>query len=229
MADDTPEHEPDSSQPLTLHNLSSIRSLLINPSTPNTTLSQILKTLTNSQNPSHHTLTLLSHPSLSHLQTTTTVDSLASISQLPSSKPFVLDDERFVSLCFGPSISGRVWMLRNAGLGFNVRPALLFTVLLGFTNDPYPNVRAASLEGLVRLSECGEFNDVSMINGCYQRGVQLLNDMEDDVRLAAVRVVRSLFWIQFLTFSCILCRCSVENFRVFKFVFDSAVKIIDFD
>lgn len=82
-------------------------------------------------------------------------------------------------------------MLRNAGLGFNVRPALLFTVLLGFTNDPYPNVRAASLEGLVRLSECGEFNDVSMINGCYQRGVQLLNDMEDDVRLAAVRVVTS--------------------------------------
>jgi len=229
MADDTPEHEPDSSQPLSLHKLSSIRSILINPSTPNSTLSQILKTLTNSQNPTHHTLTLLSHPSLSHLQTTaisSTVDSLASISQLTFTK---LDDERFVSLCFGQSISGRVWMLRNAGLIFNVRPALLFTVLLGFTNDPYPNVRAASLEGLVRLSERGEFNDVSMINGCYQRAVQLLDDMEDDVRLAAVRVVRSLFWIQSLTFSCILCRCSVENFREFKFVFGSAVRKIDFD
>jgi len=209
MADDTPEPEPepDCSQPLSLHKLSSIRSLLINPSTPKTTLSQILKTLTHSQNPSHHILTLLSHPSLSHLPTTITIDSLASLSHLPFSKPFELDDERFISLCFGPSIPGRVWMLRNVGLAFNVRPVLLFTVLLGFTNDPYPYVRAASLEGLVRLSECSEFNDFSMINGCYQRAVQLFNDMEDDVRLAAVRVVRSLSWIEFLTFSCILCRC----------------------
>jgi integrator complex subunit 4 len=108
-------------------------------------------------------------------------------------------------------------MLKNAGHLFKVRPALLFTVLLGFTKDPYPYVRAASLEGLVGLSERGDFNDVSMVKGCYQRALQLLTDMEDCVRLSAVRVVRSslsLFWIQSLTFSSILF-FSVDNFHLF--------------
>ncbi|KAL5058233.1 hypothetical protein RYX36_029837 [Vicia faba] len=191
-------------QPLTLHTLSSIRSLLINPSTPKRTVSSLLQTLTQSPKPTHHTLNLLSdlathhssfsQPALDSLihstdsPTRLAVDSLASISELSFPE---LDDERFVSLCFGPSIPGRIWMLRNAGCTFRVRPALLFTVLLGFTKDPYPYVRAASLEGLVRLSGHGDFCDVSMVKGCYLRALELFDDMDDCVRLSAVRVVAS--------------------------------------
>ncbi|XP_045798541.1 protein SIEL-like [Trifolium pratense] len=205
--DDTPQLQSNSEQPLTLHTLSSIRSLLINPSTPKPTLSSILQTLTRSSQLTHHTLNLLTdlaihHPSFSQLAldslltatespTRLAVDSLASISELSFPDSFELDDGRFVSLCFGPSIPGRIWMLKNAGYLFKVRPALLFTVLLGFTKDPYPYVRAASLEGLVGLSERGDFNDVSMVKGCYQRALQLLTDMEDCVRISAVRVVAS--------------------------------------
>jgi integrator complex subunit 4 len=231
--ENTPQIHSDSEQPLTLHTLSSIRSLLINPSTPKPTLSSILQTLTRSSQLTHHTLNLLTdlaihHPSFSQLAidslltatespTRLAVDSLASISELSFSKPFELDDGRFVSMCFGPSIPGRIWMLRNAGYLFKVRPALLFTVLLGFTKDPYPYVRTASLEGLVGLSKRGDFNDVTMVKGCYQCALQLLTDMEDCVRLSAVRVVRSslsLFWIQSLTFSSILF-FSVDNFHLF--------------
>lgn len=202
-----PEHEPSlTNQPPSLHTLSSIRSLIINPSTPKTTISSILKTLTHSPKLTHHTLKLLSdlaihHPSFSQLvldsllrstesPTRLGVEALATVSELVSPERLELEDGRFVSLCFGLSMPARMWMLRNADYRFGVRPAFLFTVLLGFTKDPYPYVRAASLEGLVGLSERGEFCDVSMVNGCYQRAVQLLNDMEDCVRSSAVRVVR---------------------------------------
>ncbi|GAU17151.1 hypothetical protein TSUD_177810 [Trifolium subterraneum] len=212
--DDTPQHQSNSEQPLTLHTLSSIRSLLINPSTPKPTLSSILQTLTRSSQLTHHTLNLLTdlathHPSFSQLaldslltatesHTRLAIDSLASISQLSFSKPFELDGGRFVSLCFGPSIPGRIWMLKNAGYLFKVRPALLFTVLLGFTKDPYPYVRAASLEGLVGLSEHGDFNDVSML-------CSMARDMSMKVRieafnsLAKMEIVSKEFLLQSLS------------------------------
>lgn len=209
MMDETPELEHEANvnnQPLSLHTLSSMRSQIINPSTPKTTISSILKTLTHSPKLTHHTLKLLSdlvihHPSYSQLvfdsllrstesPTRLGVEALATISELGSPDRLELEDGQFGSLCFGLSMPARSWMLRNAGYRFGVRPAFLLPVLLGFTKDPYPYVRAVALEGLVGLSERGEFCDVSMLNGCYQRAVQLLIDMEDCVRFSAVRVVR---------------------------------------
>ncbi|KAK7339973.1 hypothetical protein VNO77_20663 [Canavalia gladiata] len=201
--DDTPEPNR-TEQPLSLHTLSSMRSLIINPSTPERTVSSILETLTRSSQLTHHTVKLLSdlathHPSVSQLAldsllratespTRPAVEAIASLSE-PSR--LELEDGLFMSLCFGGSVAGRLWMLRNAGWRVGVRPALLVAVLLGFTKDPYPYVRAASLEGLVGLSERGEFHELSLVEGCYRRAVQLLCDMEDCVRFSAVRLVVS--------------------------------------
>lgn len=52
-------------------------------------------------------------------------------------------------------------------------------------------MRKEALDGLVGLSENGVIEDRDMIEGCYFRAVELLNDMEDCVRLAAVRTVCS--------------------------------------
>ncbi|CAK9327124.1 unnamed protein product [Citrullus colocynthis] len=98
-----------------------------------------------------------------------------------------LDDRSFLSLCFGPSVSIRTWLLNNAGR-FQLRPSLLFTVFLGFTKDPYPYVRKAALDGLSGLGNT-VLEDDTLIEGCYYRAIELLNDMEDCVRSAAIRVV----------------------------------------
>lgn len=71
-----------------------------------------------------------------------------------------------------------------------MRPNLLLTVLLGFTKDPYPCVRQAALNGLVHVCECVvEVDDCGIIEGCYFHSVELLQDREDYVRIAAVRSV----------------------------------------
>ncbi|XP_022982770.1 protein SIEL [Cucurbita maxima] len=98
-----------------------------------------------------------------------------------------LDDRSFLSLCFGPSVSIRIWLLKNAE-SFQIRPSLLLTVFLGFTKDPYPYVRKAALDGLAGLG-ITVVEDGSMIECCYFRAIELLNDVEDCVRSAAVRVV----------------------------------------
>lgn len=49
-----------------------------------------------------------------------------------------------------------------------------------------------ALDGLVGLSKTGVIEDRGMIQGCYSRAVQLLQDMEDYVRSVAVRMVRYL-------------------------------------
>lgn len=69
-----------------------------------------------------------------------------------------------------------------------MRPNLLLTVMLGFTKDPYPCVRQAALNGLVHVCESMvEVDDCGIIEGCYFRSVELLQDREDYVRIAAVR------------------------------------------
>lgn len=204
---------------LSLSAIASMRSLIINPSTPQPTISSILQTLIRSLQLSphkvllHHTLNLLAHlaihhASLSHLvfrsvcshsllstqSTRLAVDSLQVLASISESVPAVglnmdeLDDGFFVSLCFGPSVSARLWLLKNAG-HFQIQPSVLFTVFLGFTKDPYPYVRQASLDGLVELSKHGVFEDPSLVDGCYCRAVQLLGDMEDCVRSSAIHVV----------------------------------------
>lgn len=102
-----------------------------------------------------------------------------------------LDDRSFLSLCFGPSVSIRTWLLNNADR-FQLRPSLLFTVFLGFTKDPYPYVRKAALDGLSGLGNT-VLEDDTLIEGCYYRAIELLNDMEDCVRSAAIRVVSHSF------------------------------------
>ncbi|KAG7965208.1 hypothetical protein I3843_09G212000 [Carya illinoinensis] len=195
--------------------LASLRSLVITPSTPDTTISSIFQTLTRSLQLSrdplvlHHTLKLLSdlasyRPSLSSsvselvrshalLSSDSTrlaaesLDVLASIAEREGT-PVDLDDRSFVSLCFGPSVSVRSWLLRNAER-FRIGPHVLLTTFLGFTRDPYPYVRKTALDGLVGLSKPSVVEDLDMIQACYCRAVELLLDAEDYVRSAAVRAV----------------------------------------
>lgn len=219
-------------EPLSLQAFARLRALIINPLTPDSKLTLIFESLTRSLQLGrnsfvlHYTLKLLAdlasyHPRFSRLifdsvrshslfiestrLTAESLDVLASISERDIDLVVELDDlddSFFASLCFRPSISVRIWLLRNAWR-FRVRPYLLFTLFLGFTKDPYPYVREVALEGLVRLSESGVIEDQAMIQGCYGRAVELLRDMEDCVRSSAVRAVsfdqcRTLFLPIFL-------------------------------
>ncbi|KAJ0087630.1 hypothetical protein Patl1_31437 [Pistacia atlantica] len=206
------------SKPLSLQTLASVRSLIINPNTSNSTLSSILETLICSLQLSlpdsitrHHTLKLLTdlsfhQPHLSPLifdslrsdDSLLSADSLAALASISDHNPNLalhIDDHFFVSLCFAPCVSVRLWLLRNAER-FGVRSHLLFTVFLGFTKDPFPYVRRAALDGLLGLCKSGVLEDLDVIKACYCRAVELLRDMEDCVRLAAVRVVSG--WGQML-------------------------------
>ncbi|XP_029127904.1 protein SIEL [Cajanus cajan] len=182
-------------KPLSLRTLSSMRSLLIDPSTPQRTVSSILQTLATPSHLTHHVLKLISdaaaHRPAVPLPAVEPPPSLAveALASLPGLR--LDDDAQFASLCFGDSVAARAWMLRNAGTRLEVRPASLLAVLLGFTKDPYPHVREAALEGLVGLSERGEFRDVALVEACYRRAVQILCDFHSCVRLCAVRVVTS--------------------------------------
>ncbi|PON42479.1 Coatomer beta subunit [Parasponia andersonii] len=205
---------------LSSQTLARIRALILNPSTPDSTLSSIFQTLTRSLELTrnsvvlHHTLKLLSDLSSHRAQFSRLVfdsvransllssalstrlaaqalDVVVSIAERdPASVPAVddLGDGFFASLCFGPSLSVRLWLLRNAER-FRLRSYLSITLFLGFTKDPYPCVRKAALDGLVRLSGSNAIEDEDMIRGCYYRAVELLRDMEDTVRSAAVRAV----------------------------------------
>ncbi|XP_057512953.1 LOW QUALITY PROTEIN: protein SIEL [Actinidia eriantha] len=101
----------------------------------------------------------------------------------------------FLAQCFLPSVADRCWLLSNAER-FRIRPHVLVTVLLGFMKDPFPNVRRAALDGLVGLSKSVVVEDRDLVESCYCRAVELLTDMEDCVRSAAVRVVTQ--WGQLL-------------------------------
>ncbi|KAH7553907.1 hypothetical protein JRO89_XS12G0074700 [Xanthoceras sorbifolium] len=161
----------------------------------------------------HHTLKLLTdlslrhHPRLSRLvfdslssgslsllssgSARLSADCLAALVSISEQDPdlvFKVDGRLFVSLCFAPCVTVRLWLLRNAER-FGVGTRLLFTVLLGFTKDPYPYVRRVALDGLSGLCKSGVFEDVDVIKGCYCRAVELLLDAEDCVRRATVRVI----------------------------------------
>nr|XP_023903304.1 protein SIEL [Quercus suber] len=206
---------PSSSEPLSPQTLASFRSFIINPSTPQSKISSIFKALTRSLQltPDSLVLNLLSelasrHSNLSHLvfdsvrsnsllsseSTRLAAESLDALASISNTDPTLssaideLDDRLFVSLCFGPSVSVRSWLLRNAER-FRISPYLLLTLFLGFTKDPYPYVRKIALDGLVGVSKSGIIEDRSMINGCYCRAIELLGDMEDQVRSAAIRAV----------------------------------------
>jgi integrator complex subunit 4 len=207
----------DNNNPLSLQALASLRSLIINPNTSDSTIYSILETLTrslqlrtNSLTTHHHILKLLtdlaSHRThlssqilnsihYSSLLFTESIqiatESLTSLASIANSDHNKIDDQLFISLCFAAtSTSARLRLLRNGerlGIGMHV----LFTVFLGFTEDPYPYVRKASLDGLLGLCKSGNvFEDISVIEGCYFRAVELLQDKEHSVRSAAIRVVK---------------------------------------
>lgn len=94
----------------------------------------------------------------------------------------------FLALCFGSSVAVRLRMLVEVEK-FDVRPAVLMMVLLGFSKDPYPYVRKAALDGLVGLCKWIAVEDCGVIVGCYLRGVELLFDAEECVRCSAVNMV----------------------------------------
>ncbi|XP_025014458.2 protein SIEL isoform X2 [Ricinus communis] len=188
--------------------LTSVRSLIVNPHTSNSTISLILEALTRSLNLTTHSLTrqrtlkLLTdvasrRPYLSSLifqsihSITLDFESLAalcSISELNKNLKVELVDRLFISMCFDAPACERLRLLRNGerlGVGVHV----LLTVFLGFSKDPYPYVRKEALNGLVSLCKYGVFEDKSVIEGCYRRGVELLKDADDCVRSAAVNLV----------------------------------------
>lgn len=207
-----------SDKPLSSKTLASLRSLVINPHTSDSTLSAVLQTLAHSLQLSHDSvllhqvlklltdlssrcpdlspliLDLLRSISLSSGSTRGAAELLSTLASISEQNSFAvpnlkdIDDELYVSLCFGQRVSVRIWLLRNAEK-FRIRSSLLFTVFLGFTSDPYPYVREAALDGLVGLSKTGEFESLDAIEGCYCRAVELLKDTEDCVRSAAVRAV----------------------------------------
>ncbi|XAR68759.1 hypothetical protein NMG60_11000117 [Bertholletia excelsa] len=203
-----------------LHGLSLARSLIVNPSTSEVTISSLFETLSRSLRPDGdpvsivHTLSLLSdlaaqRPHLSrsvfhairsfsllsnHISTrvlAAALSALASIADSDQSLISELDEfseSLFLTLCFRPNVPVRRWLLLNAEK-LRVRPHLLLTIFLGFTKDPYPYVRKVALNGLVSLCKSIVVEDPSLMESCYCRAVELLSDMEDCVRSAAVRVV----------------------------------------
>ncbi|XP_059668082.1 protein SIEL isoform X3 [Cornus florida] len=208
--------------------LSSARSLIVNPSTSEHTISSIFETLARSLQPPHHnplslhhTLSLLSdlalhHPHLSHrifntvrsssllcehIPTRTIAQALSVLISIAESDQTLLpsiSEGFFVSLCFRPCVSVRHWLLLNAER-LNVPPQFLLTLFLGFTKDPYPYVRRVALDGLVGLCKSILVENHGLIEGCYCRAVELLSDTEDCVRCAAVCVVS--VWGQLLVAS----------------------------
>ncbi|KAF8006060.1 hypothetical protein BT93_K0375 [Corymbia citriodora subsp. variegata] len=204
--------------PLTRHNLASLRSLVINPSTPISLITSIFEALSRHlENGCDsllvlHALKLLSElashrPGLSPLildcvrsrlfssesarVAAESFDVIALVAERDESLFSSLDgqfDSFFVSLCFNRSVSVRQWLLWNAQR-FGIGPHVLVTVFLGFTKDPYPRVREAALDGLVNLSKSSVFEDRGLVEGCYCRAVELLGDVEACVRCAAVRTV----------------------------------------
>ncbi|KAL6955254.1 hypothetical protein U1Q18_045534 [Sarracenia purpurea var. burkii] len=206
--------------PTSLQALSQARSLIVNPSTSEATISSLFEALSLSLHPDrdslslHHTLSLLSdlaarrpHLSLPVFHTIRSFSllcnpgsprtlaaalsvlvSIADSDQTLTSSIAELSEGLFLTLCFRPSVAVRHWMLLNAER-FKVRPHLLLTVFLGFTKDPYPYVRRVALDVLVGLCKSIVVEDRALVESCYCRAVELLSDMEDCVRSAAVRAV----------------------------------------
>ncbi|KAI3916408.1 hypothetical protein MKW92_029014 [Papaver armeniacum] len=207
-----------------IQSLSSIRSLIINPSTSKHIISAVFKTLTQylqqeqtlenqNQNRKHY-LKLLCDIATHHRDFTRivfdTVRSFAFSSSVNSqfkveslsvlltiaehdenlvSAVTEIDENVIIQLCFDSSVSVRYWVFKNL-FRFGIRDEILFRVLLGFVNDPYPYVRRIALDGLVRLSKSVvEFKNAGLIAQGYDRAVDLFVDRNDCVRAAAIRVV----------------------------------------
>ncbi|KAL4587171.1 hypothetical protein LXL04_000038 [Taraxacum kok-saghyz] len=188
---------------ISLKPLSIARTLIVNPSTSDETISSILQNLmVNPPELYHlHVITLLCEISIlrSHFSPRITTI-LHSHSHSHSLSPNIIalctcvsemTEGLFLSLCFGSCVSVRQKLLSDVEM-FDVRPSLLLTVLTGFAKDPYPYVRKAALDGLIGLCKYIVVEDPGMIQGCYLRAVELLFDTEESVRCSAVQMVMYL-------------------------------------
>ncbi|KAI3666877.1 hypothetical protein L6452_41917 [Arctium lappa] len=211
---------------ITVKPFSIARSLILNPSTSDQTISSILQTLeilsTATPNPKFDLLnfiTLLCEISIVHRHfspiITTILRSLClhcpnippraaglALSTIVSIAPASASDldPAFSEGLFLSLCFGPCMTVRQRLLmdaeKFRVRPSVLLTVLLGFTKDPYPYVRRAALDGLIGFCKWIVVNDHVMVEGCYLRAVELLFDTEECVRCLAVHVVSE--WAKWL-------------------------------
>ncbi|KVI03287.1 Armadillo-like helical [Cynara cardunculus var. scolymus] len=194
---------------ISLKPFSMARSLILNPSTSDQTISsilQILETLSTATiNPKFDLLnfiTLLCEISIVHRHFSPTVTTILRSLCLhcPSIPPRAagLALSTLVSIApasasdLGPAFSEGLFLslcfgpcvpvrqrLLMDAEKFRVRPSVLLTVLLGFTKDPYPYVRKAALDGLIDFCKWIVVNDHLMVEGCYLRAVELLFDTEE--------------------------------------------------
>nr|GEV13805.1 hypothetical protein [Tanacetum cinerariifolium]GEY73712.1 hypothetical protein [Tanacetum cinerariifolium] len=190
-----------------LQPFSMARSLIVNPSTSDQTISSIIQTLeTLSKKPQYYLLTvitLLYEISATRPHFTTNITTILHSLSVhrptipPSAAALALSlvptfsnmtEGLFLSLCFSQCVSVRQRLLTNANK-FDVRPSILLTMLLWFTKDPYPFVRKAALDGLIGLCKCIVVEDRGMVEGCYLRGVEMLGDTYECVRCSAVEMV----------------------------------------
>ncbi|KAF6174113.1 hypothetical protein GIB67_020295 [Kingdonia uniflora] len=201
-----------------LKSLACIRSLIVNPSTSNETISDVLVNLAQFlQRDSEpilvsHVLMLLSDVALHHRHLSYVVyDNVCTYVSICKNEPCLiaqalmvlitvadcnqtislsstLNEDLFLSLCSSTSASLRSWLLIYSNR-FQIRPNLLVTVLLVFTKDPFPCVRRDALRALLGLSKLPDVKDCGLIREGYDRGVELLLDTYDYVRSAAIHVV----------------------------------------
>ncbi|KAI3882019.1 hypothetical protein MKW92_050080 [Papaver armeniacum] len=200
---------------LSIQSLSSIRSLIINPSTSKQIISAIIKTLTqylqqeqeqtleNQNQIQNHYLKLLCdiathHPDFTRIVFDTVrsfafssfVNSQFRVESLSVLLTIVQHDENLVSAIgeFDESVIIELFLILLRLFG--IRNEILVRVLLGFINDPYPYVRRVALDGLVRLSKSVvEIKNGGLIAEGYDRAVDLFVDRNDCVRAAAIASV----------------------------------------
>lgn len=99
----------------------------------------------------------------------------------------LLDEELVISLASSPIVSVRLRIVEILGLKLDVlRPELMMRVLLGVSTDIYPSVRNSAVRALVGLLKRDGLN----LKCVYDRGVELLRDEDELVRLAAVKLVK---------------------------------------
>ncbi|KAI3966474.1 hypothetical protein MKW92_034964 [Papaver armeniacum] len=180
-----------------IQSLSSIRSLIINPSTSKQIISAIIKTLTqylqqeqeqtleNQNQIQNHYLKLLCdiathHPDFTRIVFDTVrsfafssfVNSQFRVESLSVLLTIVQHDENLVSAIgeFDESVIIELFLILLRLLG------------TGFINDPYPYVRRVALDGLVRLSKSVvEIKNGGLIAEGYDRAVDLFVDRNDCV------------------------------------------------
>ncbi|XP_058091144.1 protein SIEL isoform X4 [Magnolia sinica] len=112
-----------------------------------------------------------------------------------------------ISLLSSPIAAVRLRVLNLMAQILNVDSDTNYArAFLGFLKDPYPLVRRAALDGLVGFAKLNGAGMCSlMTEGMYDRTVKLLLDLDEIVRLGAIRLVSE--WGQILADA----NCEVDN------------------